>query len=179
MTDWKPPKDEIPGFTSYLYEANRYREPHEYVNYWKWENKATERLKRLNIPLDANTDELLDRIQALQYKLEESDMTPELRRLNNDIIQLKGELDTTRKTTAELNETVKKLKLEKTVTDNELAEKKATLNTTREQLIKYGGHHGDCNIVDALESGRVLDKSESDACTCGWVGSKLQSLVVK
>ena len=179
MTEYKQPQDEIPGITSFLYEANRFREPHEFLNHWKWEHKSTERLKHYGFAQDAQAEDLLDRIQKLEHDLQQADMTPELRRLNSNIEQIKKELDGTRVELKNTNDNLSNTKLNYKEKEELLAREKASSSTLRIELVKYGGHHSDCNIVDALESGRMLDRTEKEACTCGWVDTKLQALQVK
>lgn len=173
---WNP--DEIPGHTTFLYNQNRFREPHEFINTWKFQEKADNRRRQLGLPADASVEDLLDRIQSLEYRLEEADMTPQLNRLTNEIDQIKAELKLSREMASGFKKKNDVLELDKTGLAKALEQKKAAVNLYTEQLIKYGEHHADCNIVDALESGRMLDKSEKDACTCGWTSDKLAVLEI-
>lgn len=180
--EWDP--DEIPGYTTFLYKQNRFREPHEYVGYWKVEAKIAQIKAKLGIPQKADTPEILAQLEkerqiaqevteSRQLEFEELELTKE--RLQSRINDLKKDIEET-KTAMQVKTT-------------EVAEVKATLNSvsyrTQQQidgltfqnkvlsdaLSMYGEHTHECTFVELLESGKLTDESVS--CNCGWYKLKI------
>jgi hypothetical protein len=144
--------------SSWLHESNRLRQPHEYTNYWKWKEAASETARVLGIPEDATKTHLLAEMKELTLHLNEERAAlkksrtnldlkdKEINRLNNDLAkqQMLVETEKGRRAYQELN--IKDL---------------TTL------LLRRGDHDAKCNWIRMLAVGRVQD-TEDEQCDCGW-----------
>lgn len=164
--DYKPPKDEIPGITSWLYEANRPREPHEYRDYWKWMQKAKFKAEQLGIK-SLDPVDLIDHLVALDDEIQR--MTHFLEKEEKGREELIKEIDTLRTDLVE----VKNQHNFQIAQKKELETKFKNLDNKKVFLIgllaKYANHASDCAWMEWLESGRI-DKNvtEANTCSCGW-----------
>jgi hypothetical protein len=150
---WQPPEDEIPGYTSYLYRANRPRRDDEYWDSWKRNALATLGVGELESLEDAEIQ--LSKALKQNKRLETQNKELETANASNE------------KSIKELS-TKKDILTKKTSFAQELTDKLIKNNTTlREQLRTYGEHTSDCQRTELAASGRLFDLDEIE-CTCGW-----------
>lgn len=160
---WDP--DEIPGWTSYIYRLHRFREPHEYVNYWKWAQKAGKTKEELGLSPMTNEADLCEIIKDQQKDLGE---------LKQESRDQREEINGLYNRNTELTKTKKHLQEEM---EKHRADKQAMTEMythALEKLKEYGTHTSECNWVIMLQSGRLHD-TEEEQCDCGWLSQK-QSL---
>jgi hypothetical protein len=153
---WDP--DEIPGITSYIYKEHRFREPHEFVNYWKVEKQAPELLKKLGLAPDTPISELCKIVQRTQHNLDEQ----------LDVVYDQSlEIDELRTKTYDQENEIKGWKKKTEGTVEQLEAANSQISNLKQMLKTYGTHSGECNWVIMLQSGR-LHGTEEEACDCGW-----------
>jgi len=157
---YKPPlKDEIPGITGFLYEANRLREPHEYTNYWKWIQKTEMKAKELGLssidPID-----LVNHIEHLQADLNREEERFDI--YEDKIAQIEHELNQQKKL-------VEQYKLDMESQTCELTGIKNERDRIRIAMINYGDHTAECAWMEWVVSGRMdRNVKEENTCDCGW-----------
>jgi vacuolar-type H+-ATPase subunit I/STV1 len=150
--------DEIPGLTTWIYSENRPREPHEFINAWK--DQPCEKAARTLDSLDLNQDlTYVEVVELLEGMFKESE------RLQNQydtaLQQLKDEQERHKEIVKKLNRL--QIQAEKFV---EREQKKVSFLT--DMVTSYGAHKGNCGYIELIHSGRIVDISEGEACTCGF-----------
>ena len=158
---WKSPPDKIPGYTTYLYQENRFRKPSEFIGYtethptdqWKDLDCSEEILNHLKS--GGNLDEFL--INEL-YRLENDnkDITDSL---HSSIFQAREE--EAKKHLVKIEELRDKLNL----LQSEVSDLKYETARQQVNIIDYGDHKPDCDILEIASIGRIGIKGR---CTCGW-----------
>lgn len=167
--NWDP--DEIPGDTTYLYKQNRFREPWEF----RGASKPVAREEH---------DELIEAFSALKEQFDElgnqyDAMSVEVSHIAGDRDRLSKEL---KKNTQAFRKAEKELRIWKTTQNaeqerlRELAnEATAAAKVYQEAgqvaiklLLEYGDHLPDCNLIDLRCSGRLVDMTDLETCTCEW-----------
>lgn len=160
--NYKPPiRDEIPGLSSFLYEANRYRKPHEYVGYAEKLAKIEGKLREsgVNVNMEDPAD-VAERILSLYEENRQNqeyaeDFYDQIEKLRNEKELAQAQLMNIRKQMEEANKVLKDFE-----------------NRRIEALffmLQYGDHRPDCGYIEVLNSGRGLDIDEKEECTCGWI----------
>ena len=161
---YKPPvKDEIPGMTGFLYEANRFREDHEYTNYWKWKRFAEEKAAKHGIT-DLKLDNLVSEIVRLKQKLEES---------GNSYAYLEDQYTDLDKEHDDLKHEHKQLKDEMHQVQPQINHLETQLVLWMDATMDFGEHLEDCGWIELIQSGRVVGGKEEDYCSCGWYKKRM------
>lgn len=167
MVDLKSyPGDEIPGWTSYIYSEHRYREPHEYVNYWKWEEEACELEKELKLQKYTRCD-LVKLISEL-----DKDRKDVRDHLEGKVTEHLTELSDLHKSFDDLQrqyeESVHREENHKVYIEG--------ISKTNDDLLKsltsFGDHKPSCMYIEMVEAGRIPTHKEEEICTCGWSSVK-------
>lgn len=151
--------DEIPGFTSYIYKEHRYREPHEYVGAWKNQSSSTagQKLKALGL------NEALDFTQVI-------DLLEETKNLKDDFEDKYNDTqDDLFETEQRLKRIARKVDQVAEQAEKDLRKKDVQILVLSNLLRRYGAHDSECGYVELMNCGRILDVSEEEACTCGYI----------
>lgn len=157
---YKPPfPDEIPGLCSFLYEANRFREPHEYIGYWKTKDQLEKKAKELSVNLGD--------MMSILFKLEE--LSREVRTTEDMNNELYDEKEEVREERDQLVDRVDKAETMVQDTAKESAIRESQRIEALFLLFQFGDHKQSCGYLEVLESGRALKVDEKEECTCGWI----------
>lgn len=161
---YKPPvKDEIPGITGYLYEANRFREEHEYRDHWKWKRRVELKAEQHGIK-DLSLENLVDLVIRLRNQMEEG---------SQSYSSLEDQWCKLEEQHKQLERTHKKLSDEHSQVKPTITHLEQQLKIWQDATMDYGEHHDDCGWIELIQSGRVVDSKEEDYCTCGWYKKRM------
>jgi vacuolar-type H+-ATPase subunit I/STV1 len=174
-------KDQIPGITTFLYEANRFRKPWEFEGYEeqvaKADAKFREELVLAGLPSTFTREDLLHQYRYLAQKWESKDQSYKLEELKQENLEY---MTLVSKKTEEINTLQKSIYSEKNERSKYFGEtitKEKEINELKTAMIKFGSHTTDCNYVDAVHVGRVNKKdTEHSLCDCGF--SKLKHSIL-
>ena len=166
-------EDVIPGLSTYIQKENRYRKPHEYIGYWKIEDKVKENIEKLNIVM-SDYDDISDVLVYYADENEEldnriSELTKEIENWENKEENLQEEIENWKNKEENLQEEIEKLKkLCENIKEEKKDMKKLLIDAINDLKI-YGDHTSGCTWTALACSGRIVKQSqEKDICNCGW-----------
>ena len=144
--------DEIPGYTGYLYNEHRYREPHEYVNYWKVEDKIWSEISQLAGQKINDIFSVHSVLIALDQKIQ--DLKSSLEEASKIINDQERIIDLNKSALQDHNKQISALSKQ--------------IKNAFNMLKEYGYHKEHCNFTEAASTGRTFGKRVKNICTCGW-----------
>ncbi len=161
---YEPPcKDIIPGTSSFLYEANRFREDYEYIGYWKIVREARIRAEEGEIK-DLSLFGLIDQITKASTLLEEG---------NKSYRFLEEQWELLDKRHRFLEHDCSKLKSKLEIQQPQIVHLEEQLTLWMDVTMDYGEHLDDCGWMEILNSARVVNAKEEEYCTCEWYKKRM------
>lgn len=170
-------KDEIPGISTYLFEANRFRDPWEFEG---WKDSYQNALVMAGLSSTLTPHDLIHLYQEIC--IERDNKTDEytiqdLKKKNNLLEKKISELDSlligSQTENYRLNQSYHEMK-------HIIETQKTDIKKIQDDLIKYGTHTNDCNYIDAISVGRIGSKDkEINLCDCEFTKKKIDILGIE
>ena len=168
-------EDKKIDWIGYIYTENRSRQPDEYPNYWKEEVRIGEKLEEQGLDKDTPITALVDKLTALSQSQDSN--TEEIARLNKDNESLREIILNYTESITNLSKNLEQHNNTIVALDIKNKQREEEIKCLANGLLNKGDHSEDCNYSDAIACGRILEQTESEICSCGWV--KIRTHVVE
>lgn len=153
---WNPPKDEIPGETTWLWSENRKRYEWEYSCWPQLLDEYTERLARFGLPI--NFEKIISYMEEQERK--EIALTQEIEELGEKLSNLQEHHH-------HLENESHHIVAKETLMKNTVEHLHIKILNQGENLLRYGGHTAECYFTERSGVGRPVEDN-ADNCDCGW-----------